>query len=76
MQQLREINPTARIITHAELIEDIPRLYAAGADYVSVPRLIEARNLCAIVQAARHNRLESRRRELDQELSGRREVIS
>ena len=76
VQQLREINPTARIIAHAELIEDIPRLYAAGADYVSVPRLIEARNLCAIVQAARHNRLESRRRELDQELSGRREVIS
>jgi hypothetical protein len=75
VQQLRELNPTARIIAHAELFEDIPRLYAAGANFVSVPRLIEAQELCAAVQAARENRLEAKRRELDRELSDRREVI-
>ena len=75
VQQLRELNPTARIIAHAELLEEIPRLYAAGADFVSVPRLIEAQELCAVVQAARENRLEAKREELARELSERREVI-
>jgi hypothetical protein len=75
MQQLRELNPAARIIAHAELFEEISRLYAAGADFVSVPRLIEAQELCAVVQAARENRLEALRQEQDRELSDRREVI-
>ena len=69
------INPAARIIAHAELFEEISRLYAAGADFVSVPRLIEAQELCAVVQAARENRLEALRQEQDRELSDRREVI-
>jgi Kef-type K+ transport system membrane component KefB len=75
VQQLRELNPSARIIAHAELFEEIAKLYAAGADFVSVPRLIEAQELCAVVQAARENRIEIKRRELDQELNERREVI-
>ena len=75
VQQLRELNPTARIIAHAELVEEISKLYAAGADFVSVPRLIEAQELCAVVRAARENRLEAKRQELDQQLSDRREVI-
>jgi len=32
---------------HADLLADIPRLYSR-ADYVSVPRLIEAQELCAV----------------------------
>jgi hypothetical protein len=75
VQLLRELNPTAKIIAHAELLEEIAKLYAAGADFVSVPRLIEAQGLCAVVQAARENRLEAKRRELDQELTARREVL-
>jgi Trk K+ transport system NAD-binding subunit len=75
VQQLRELNPTARIIAHAELFEEIPRLYRAGADFVSVPRLIEAQQLCAVVQAARENRLESKRTDLDAELVNRQEVV-
>ncbi len=75
VRQLRELNPTARIIAHAELFEDIPRLYAAGADFVSVPRLIEAQELCTIVQAARENRLDAKRQQLHLQLGGRREVI-
>jgi hypothetical protein len=75
VQQLRELNPTARIIARAELVEEISKLYAAGADFVSVPRLIEAQELCAVVQAAREDRLEAKRQELDQRISDRREVI-
>ena len=75
VQHLRELNPTARIIVNAELFEEIPRLYAAGADFVSVPRLLEARQLCTVVQAARENRLQAKRQELDREIGDRREVI-
>ena len=75
VRQLRELNPTANIIAHAEVFEEIPRLYAAGADFVSVPRLVEAQELCAVVQAAREDRLQAKREQLDQELRDRREVL-
>ena len=60
---------------HAELFSDVPRLYAAGADYVSLPRLIEAQELCKVIEAARGNLLAEKRNELDAELKDRREVI-
>lgn len=75
LQQLREINPTAKIVVHAELFADVPKLYQAGADYVSVPRLIEAQVLCEVIQAARNNLLNRKRAELDRELANRHEVI-
>ena len=75
VQQLRELNPTARIIAHAELLDEIPRLYAAGADFVSVPRLVEAAQLYEVVLAAQEERLEAKRRESQMEVTERREVI-
>jgi Kef-type K+ transport system membrane component KefB len=74
VKELRAINPTAKIITHAELLADVPRLYAAGADYVSVPRLIEAKVLCEVIVAARENRLEGKRAQLESDLHERQEV--
>jgi hypothetical protein len=41
LRQLRELNPTAQIIVHAELLSDVPALYEAGASYVSTPRLLK-----------------------------------
>ena len=73
--QLREINAAAQIIMHAELLEDVPRLYAAGASYVSAPRLLEAAELRAVIDAARMAMLDQKRAELDQSLAGRHEVI-
>jgi Kef-type K+ transport system membrane component KefB len=75
LQLLRELNQTACIIMHAELFEDVPKLYAAGANYVSVPRLIEAQDLCGVIEAARKNLLHEKRAQLDEELEGRKEVI-
>jgi Kef-type K+ transport system membrane component KefB len=75
LQQLREINATAQIIMHAELFGDVPKLYATGASYVCVPRLVEAVDLFGLVQAARQNELEQKRKQLDRELVERREVI-
>lgn len=73
--QLRELNPRAKIIMHAELFADVPRLYEAGADYISVPRLVEARELREAIQAARNNLLGQKRDELDKLLKSRNEII-
>jgi hypothetical protein len=42
---------------------------------VSVPRLIEAQDLCEVIQAARSNLLVNKREELDKKLKERHEVI-
>ena len=75
LQQLRELNPTAQIIVHADLFSDVPQLYAAGASYVNLPRLIEAVNLWEVVQAARQRLLDEKNNELKRELKNRQEVI-
>lgn len=75
LQLLRELNSTAAIIMHADHFDDVQKLYAAGANYVSLPRLIEAQELCSVIQAARQNLLDEKRAKLDEELAGRKEVI-
>ena len=76
VQELRALNPTAKIISHAELLAEVPKLYAAGADYVSVPRLIEAKVLHEVILAARDNRLRDKREELERQLQNREEVTA
>ncbi len=75
LRQLRELNPEAKIVVHAELLEDIPKLYAAGASYVTAPRLLEAANLLHVVEAAENNLLDQKRKEQETQLAGRNEVI-
>ena len=75
LRQLRELNPHAKIIVHAELLSDIPMLYEAGADYVTAPRLIEATDLLHAVEYAEKNLLEQKRREQESRLKERSEVI-
>ena len=75
LRQLRELNPRGKIIVHAELLSDVPALYAAGADYVSAPRLLEAANLLHVLEAAEKNLLEAKRREQEMLLKERSEVI-
>lgn len=75
LRQLRELNPGAMITVHAELLSDIPILYAAGANYVTAPRLVEAADLLQAVEAAEKNLLDQKRREQENELNGRNEVI-
>jgi len=75
VQMLREINPKAQIIVYSEIFSDIPDLYAAGASYVCLPRLIEAAEVLSLLKAARENLLDEKRAELDRELADRHEVI-
>jgi Kef-type K+ transport system membrane component KefB len=75
VRQLREMNGTAKIIATADILSEIPALYAAGADYVSVPRLDEAADLCAVLEAAEANLLGEKRTALDARLIERQEVL-
>ena len=74
-RELRELNPEAKIIMHAELLSDVPRLYAAGADFVCVPRIIEAEELRKVIEAAMENLLEEKRLAMDRLIAERDEVI-
>lgn len=75
LRQLRELNPEAQIVVHAELLADIPALYAGGANYVSAPRLLEAADLLKVIEAAEHQLLDEKRAEQGEQLMERKEVI-
>jgi len=75
LRQLREVNPAAKIIVHAEMLSDVEPLYAAGAAYVSVPRLLEATSLLEVLVHAEKNLLAKKSRSQREQLAGRKEVI-
>ena len=69
------MNPTAKIIVHAERLADIPQLYAAGASYVTAPRVLEADDLLGAIEAAEKNLLDEKRRNQLKRLADRPEII-
>lgn len=75
VKHLRDLNPKAKIISVAEILEDVQHLYAAGADYVSVARLDEATDLCDVLKAAEDDLLDEKRAQLDARLKDRVEVL-
>jgi Kef-type K+ transport system membrane component KefB len=75
LRQLRELNPEAKIIVHAELLADIPILYSTGANYVTAPRLLEAADLLRAIEAAGKKMLDQKHAEQLKQLEGRNEVI-
>ncbi|HYV61390.1 MAG TPA: cation:proton antiporter [Bryobacteraceae bacterium] len=75
VRQLREINPAARIIVTSDSFAQIDELYRAGADYVRVPRITEATELCTVLAQAMDNGLQPRREEMDARLADRNEVL-
>jgi hypothetical protein len=75
LRQVRDLNPHAQIIVHAERLDDLPALYAAGANYVTAPRLLEAADLLHVLEAAGNDSLIHKRTEQEMLLQERREVI-
>jgi Kef-type K+ transport system membrane component KefB len=75
LKQLRELNPSAHIVVHAELLSDVRPLYEAGASYVSAPRLLEASDLIHAIEAAEKKLLEEKRAAQLEQLEARNEVI-
>ena len=75
VRQLRDINAKAQIIVHAERLSEIEGLYAAGASYVSAPRLLEAHDLLRAIEATQVRLLAERREQQRKQLAQRDEVI-
>ena len=75
LRQIRELNPHGKIIVHAELLSDIPVLYAAGATFVTAPRLLEGSDLLHALESAEKDLLEAKRRAQEMLLKERSEVI-
>jgi Kef-type K+ transport system membrane component KefB len=75
LRQLRELNPHAQIIMHAERLAEVPLLYAASADYVTTPRLLEAAHLLEVLAASEKNLLADVRQAQALTLAERDEVI-
>ena len=76
VRHVRSLNPTAKIVSTADLLSDVDDLYAAGADYVTVTRLSDAYELFAVIEAADEGLLEDKRAEMDAQLTDRREVLA
>jgi voltage-gated potassium channel Kch len=72
---VRSINPTAKIVSTADMLHDVGDLYAAGADYVTVPRVSDAHELYKVIEAADNSLLGDKREELDRLLAKRGEVL-
>jgi Kef-type K+ transport system membrane component KefB/voltage-gated potassium channel Kch len=75
VRHVRSLNPGAKIISTADLLDDVKDQYAAGADYVTVTRLTDAAELYRVIDAAGRDALAHKRAELDAVLSERREVL-
>ena len=75
VQQFRQLNPDATIIASSDVIAEIPGLYKAGADFVSVARLEEASGLCEVLEAIDCGLLQEKRARQDVLLEKRQEVL-
>jgi voltage-gated potassium channel Kch len=75
VRHVRTLNPTAKIVSTADLLSDVDDLYAAGADYVTVTRLSDAHELFTVIEAADAGLLDDKRAEIDGRLRERSEVL-
>jgi len=75
VRHVRSINPTAKIISTADMLRDVEDIYAAGADYVTVTRVSDAHALYEVIEAVDQGLLQAKRAEMDTRLAERREVL-
>src|SRR4051794_17302755 len=75
VRHVRALNPDAKIVATADFLSGVNDLYEAGADYVTVTRLTDARELYSVIEATDAGLLEDKRAEMDAQLAERREVL-
>jgi Kef-type K+ transport system membrane component KefB len=75
VRHVRTLSPAARIVATADLLANVDDLYAAGADYVTVPRVSDAHELFTVIEAADKGLLQDKRAEMVAQLSERKEVL-
>lgn len=75
LRTLRKLNPHAKIIVTSESIRKAQELYAAGADYVILTRVLVARHLLEVISEIGAGILEERREKEVKHLGHRVEVV-
>lgn len=75
VRHVRALNPKAKIISTADMLATVEDQYAAGANYVTVPRFTDAQELLQAIEAADDGLLEAKRAETDARLAERSEVL-
>lgn len=75
LRMLRSLNAKAKIIVHAELLQDVPKLYAEGASFVTAPRLLEAADLLKVIEADEQGLLDQKHQQQQKLLENRDEII-
>lgn len=75
VRHVRSLNPTAKIISTADLLSDVEDQYVAGADYVTVTRISDAQELYNVIKVAEQGLLPDKRAEMDASLRVRKEVL-
>ncbi len=75
VRYVRRINPTAKIIATADVLTETQTLYDAGADYVTIARLDQAKELVDAVAAAEAGLLDEMKARLEAQLHGRQEIL-
>jgi Kef-type K+ transport system membrane component KefB len=75
LRQLQRTAPQATIIVTAEFFYAARELYAQGAAFVFIPRLMSVRDLVEVVQCALNSSLDHRRTAAIEELETRAEVL-
>jgi Kef-type K+ transport system membrane component KefB/voltage-gated potassium channel Kch len=75
VRQIRMVNPSAKIIATADVLAETGKLYAAGADYVTIARLAEADELIKVVTAAEAGLLNDLKANQEARLRDRQEIL-
>jgi Trk K+ transport system NAD-binding subunit len=75
LKQVKRLNPRARVILSAETLARARELYAAGADYVVLPRVETARAFLDTLEALRRGELDDLRARALADLADREEVL-
>jgi Kef-type K+ transport system membrane component KefB len=76
LRAVRRINPRARVVVCAETLAQAREMYAAGADYVVMPRFETARAFLAVLDAVAAGTLDELRAQALQDLGRREEVLA
>ena len=76
LEQVRRLNPRARVILSAETFERAREMYEAGADYVVLPRVEAARAFLEVLQTVERGKLDELRARALADLAERQEVLA